>query len=162
MLLEARLATMTSSLPSRFTSGTMTTTGEAPTEYETGGWKVPSPLPSRMLMALAFPSTTTRSLFASPLKRPTATEIGPLPAAKAREARNEMFWPFRPALPASTSRKKQTERKVMDFLKRNASGLIAVQNWPEVAIYPQAITRTGRDTQDVIGSSCVCQFYHMG
>src|ERR1700722_13560903 len=120
MLLEARLATMTSSLPSRFTSATMTKTGEAPTEYETGGWKVPSPLPSRMLMALAFPSTTTRSLFASPLKRPTATEIGPLPAGEAREARNEMFWPFRPALPASTSRATQTERKVMGFLKRNA------------------------------------------
>src|SRR5580700_2233089 len=120
MSLEARLATMTSGLPSPFTSATVTKTGDLPTEYETGGRKVPFPLPSRMLMALAFPSTTTTSLFASPLKRPTATEMGPLPAGKAREARNEMFWPFKPALPARTSRKTQTDRKAIGFLKRNA------------------------------------------
>ena len=42
--------------------------------------KVPSPLPRRTLTLLPLPFATARSSWPSPLKSPTATDCGPLPA----------------------------------------------------------------------------------
>ena len=74
--------TIKSNLLSPLKSPTARALGPFPEELTaefTAAWKVPSPLPSRMLMLLLPELTTAMSGLPSPLKSPIATAVGLVP-----------------------------------------------------------------------------------
>src|SRR5262249_17813180 len=70
-------------------SATATESGRLPTPKLRTPWKLPSPLPKSSETVLEESLVTTRSGTASPLKSPTATEEGFLPASKSGRLVND-------------------------------------------------------------------------
>ena len=82
--MKPEFATARSSLPSPLKSPTATAKGPDPTAKLVAAPKLPVPVPSRtpMLLDVKLLFPTARSSLPSPLKSPSATERGFVPAAK--------------------------------------------------------------------------------
>src|SRR5207253_762750 len=91
-VLDPRLATARSSLPSPLKSPTATENGLVPTARSGRAANVPSPWP-RSTETVPEPSlATARSALPSPLKSPTATDDGLCPVRKSLGATNDIVW----------------------------------------------------------------------
>ena len=83
-LLDPPLATARSCLPSPLKSPTATELGKVPAAKLVGALKLPAPSPNRidtLFEETGLPLATARSCLPSPLKSPTATELGSVPTA---------------------------------------------------------------------------------
>ena len=86
-----------SSLPSPFTSPSVTENGPVPVAKVCRAWKVPSPLPKSTLALAEPPFAVMRSSLPSPFTSPSVTERGFTPVAKVC-----WFWKVPLPLPKST------------------------------------------------------------
>src|SRR5271166_6300927 len=110
---SVELVTARSAMPSPLKSPTATNKGPPPTSYATGGWKLPSRLPSSTLTVpglkllqrkLSLQFVMAKSAMPSPLKSPIATPNGALPAGYVCCGwKVDMPGPTSPTLPRFTS-----------------------------------------------------------
>ena len=107
MVLSASLEAAISAVPFPSKSATATKNGKAPTGIgePLAAVKVPSPLPSRILIVLSLALATTRSCRPSPLKSPIFTAWGKLPTVIGEPLAGENVpspWPSRTIIVLST------------------------------------------------------------